>query len=246
MRKSFISLKKSLFLGFVFAIFLLSKYDVSAFGELTHRYVTEKGIEILLDLGEEYKKFYDAYAIEMLVEYCIRPDEDEADGFYKDHFYNIVTGKNFMGEKNSAMTKFEDHFDSALVAYKSENLELCWEELGRSLHFIEDMNTPVHSGYTSSVDAMRKLYMHSAFEKRCVDIQDAYIVTMKQEELDYFLDNSLEEIGKMCSRISGDNFFALEKGYVPEDILGMSAIITAQKIVAGVLYKFYHMANHLN
>lgn len=221
------------------SVFLFSKNFVSAFDGPTHKYVTVESINIFSKMGDDYKNFYTDKAVEYLVKYCEMPDEDENDGLYKYHFYNIATGRNFMGEKMSALSKAKVHYKEALLSYKTGNLSKTWEELGRSIHFMEDLITPVHSGYDQPMDALNKLSMHVDFERKCVLVQEECHAEVSDLWLRYFVDNSLEEIGKMCSRLANDNFFALEKNYVSQEIVAYNTVNNAEKIVVGILYKFF-------
>ena len=229
---------KSLVVCFWVILFLIP-VSVFSFDGPTHKYVTKKSIELTLKMDPCYEKVYTDRATEMIRKFCTMPDEDEIEGLYKDHFYNIATECNFMGERMSALVKFEQHYNNALTYYRTDRMSDCWEELGRAIHFLEDLCTPVHSGYDCPLDAVNKLSLHVDFEKKCVMLQESCLAKIEKDGLRYFLDNSTTEIGKMCSRIANDNFFALEKEYVPAETMGYHSIITAQRAVVGILYRFY-------
>ena len=229
----------------LFSLFTLITKCVLAFDGASHEYVTKRSLKIVKKLGDDHKNFYNHSAKKLIMEYCTKPDEDEIEGLYKNHFYNIATGRNFMGEKMSALEKLKRHYENAVISYKSGRVEESWEELGRAIHFLEDLFTPVHGGYTCPVDAVSKLSMHINFEKKCVQIQKECVVEMEEGELKYFLDNTIEEIGKMCARFSNDNFFALEKEYVEDYEIAINSVANAQKAVAGLLYRFYSEINRI-
>lgn len=220
---------------------VLPTASVLAFDGPTHKYTTEQGAQMLLKtMGKECGEFYTEDAIAKLVENCVKPDEDETEGAFKYHFYNAATERNYMGETTSALTKFHSHYKNALDAYRWGDSDKMWEELARSLHFLEDLSTPVHTNYQISTDAVLKFPLHIKFENRCVEIQDFCKATMMPKEYDYYLNNNSINIGKGCAIQSNDNFYLLENEIISLDKVAKVAITNAQKAVSGFLYKFYH------
>lgn len=231
--------RRAIVSGILFVLmFFQMNINVMAFDGSTHEYVTRTSLELFSKLERKDNEFYEEKIKKIILVYCTKPDEDENEGLYKDHFYNIATERNFMGEKISALVKFRQHYRNALINYKKGRMEKCWEELGRAIHFLEDINTPVHGGYDRPTDAVKRLPMHVAFEKTCILVQDECLADINIKELQYYLDNSLDNIGKMCARRSNDNYFALKKGYISESEIAKRAIIDAQRNVVGILYKF--------
>ena len=222
---------------FIFTFFQIH-INVKAFDGATHEYVTQMSLDTFSKLETQGKSFYDEKAEELIMEYCTKPDIDENDGVFKDHFYNIATQRNFMGEKMSALVKFRQHYRNALINYKKGRMAKCWEELGRAIHFLEDINTPVHGGYDRPTDAMKRLPMHVAFEKTCILVQDECLADININELQYYLDNTLDDIAKTCARKSNDNYFALKNGYIAEEEIAKRTIIDAQRAVVGILFRF--------
>lgn len=90
---------------------------------------------------------------------CVQPDVDEREDAYAHHFYNPVTLKDYQGSDDTAKNRCIYHLVDHLIA-KDE------VELGRSLHFLEDICTPVHTQYEDSFDAIYRLNLHTTFEKR--------------------------------------------------------------------------------
>ena len=220
-------------------IFPLFLENISAFDGPTHEYVTKTSLGLLSGMDKKYSEFYHNTAKSELLIYCVKPDRDENEGGYKNHFYNPLTGRNFMGEKQSALTKFTGHYKNAVELYNSGSTFESWEELGRSMHFLEDLNTPVHTNYEDFWDAGIRLFMHIEFEKKCYEIQSKCICTLEPTSLIYYTNNSNENIGIECARLSADNFFALHKKISPDEIVARDSIFNAQKAVAGMFHKFY-------
>lgn len=226
-------------IGVIGFSFFALKSDISAFDGPTHRYITKISLKILSDMGSEYSEFYSEDVKTRVLKYCVMPDKDENEGLFKCHFFNPATERNFMGERESALVKFKSHYKDAIRNYKTSNMQRCWEEIGRSVHFLEDLNTAVHTGYDLPTDACFKLPMHVEFEKRCLIIQEACVADISHINFEYFLINSNDSIGKASARVATDNFFSLENGLVPQDTIAEYSVLNAERAAVGVLYKFY-------
>lgn len=224
-----------------------------AFGSQTHYYVTktctkklgkmtddlkksknlsEKETSILEDITRGYKN--------TIIDYSLKPDEDENQGStYKHHFYNPVTEKNFLGEKKNALSKCKEHYTEALKYYKEGDKISAYEQLGRAVHFLEDSNTPVHTGYDSPTDSVIKLPLHVRYEKKCDMINFECDAKINIKNLDYYKVNSVETIVKASAVLAMDNFYRLENiEKTNDDELAKNAVLNAQKNVVGLLYKF--------
>lgn len=131
-----------------------------------------------------------------LIDSCILPDEDEAQNGFSCHFYNPVTTKCYRGTEDSAKNRFIWHLSNYLITHQNESL-------GRAIHYLEDICTPVHTQYEDSFDAAIRLSLHAKFEK----------------ELDEFLENcnesaqlcnfnSISELLKYCSCNSAQLYYS--------------------------------------
>lgn len=209
------------------------------FSSATHQYTTTRGFEICKQVMKDTKKIYTKEVKDQLYKFCTKPDDDEIEGAYKVHFYNPATEKNFNGEDDSALHRFKMHYSNALNLYKEDKLMDSISELGRSLHFLEDMNTPVHTNNQSFLDSTIDVFLHTSFEKRCVEVQSEVVSKMLQREFDYYCNNTIEQIGKSSAFLANDNFYSLYKKKIPRDNIAKNSIENAQKAVAGVLYRFF-------
>ena len=209
------------------------------FSSDTHQYTTTRGIEICKQVMKDTKKIYTKEVKDQLYKFCTRPDDDEIEGAYKVHFYNPATEKNFNGEDDSALYRFKMHYDNALNLYKEGKEMDAISELGRALHFLEDMNTPVHTNNQSFLDSTIDVFLHTSFEKRCVEVQSEVVSKMLKREFDYYCINTIEQIGKSSAFLANDNFYSLYKKKLPRDDIAKNSIENAQKAVAGVLYRFF-------
>lgn len=205
----------------------------------THAYVTEVGANVLIDtMGSKCSNFYTDDVISTLMTYSQKPDEDEDDGLNKWHFYNPNTGKNFRGESVSALTKFTSHYENAVSYYQEGRENDAWESLGRALHYLGDLNTPVHTNNQNLMDAGTGLLEHLAFEDTCQDVQADYVVTMTSGSYTYYRNNSLTTIAKASANMANNNFQSLQNGTSSSEEVAGSAILNAERAISGVLYKF--------
>lgn len=248
----------ALFLVGAFSCSLIAN-DIQGFNSETHKYVTTSSLEFIEKspkiLGEE-RKFNDkensilkevsTIYKEHIIEYSLKPDEDENQGAFKYHFYNPVTERNFLGEKKTALSKYEKHFEKALENYKNGNKDDAYEELGRSIHFLEDLSTAVHTGYDSPTDSVIKFPLHVGFEKKCDMIANECKPNITAEALDYYESNLTENIAKSIAFISMDNFYRLENIEMEdENELPRNAVLNAQNRITGIIYKFIKEAAQL-
>ena len=219
----------------------ISSIQLGSFGfsSATHQFTTTRGLEICTQVMKETEIFFDRDVRNKLFEFCTRPDDDEIEGAFKVHFYNPVTEKNFNGEEDSALHRFKMHYNNALDLYEKGKLMDSFAELGRSLHFLVDMNTAVHTNNQSFLDSTIDVFLHTSFEKRCVEIQSEVVSDMLRREFDYYKNNTLDQIGKSSAFLANDNFYALYKKKLKRDVIAKNSIENAQKAVAGVLWKFF-------
>lgn len=227
----------------IFAGLVLGAPCLRAFNSNTHRYVTEQGLGLVTQinshkniLNEDDKKYFDTIA-----DYSLKPDEDEIEGAYKFHFYNPATETNFMGEKNSALAKCNMHYNNAIKAYKDNNKPFAFQELGRAIHFMEDLNTPVHVGYNLPTDAVLKFPLHVRFEKVCDNINKGCAAEISRESLKYFKANSVSTIAKSSAVLASGNYYRLNNkvGKESDEELAKNSVLNAQYRITGLLYKFF-------
>lgn len=220
------------------ALTLLTFCNAKAFSSATHRYVTETSIKTISNINQDIR--FDEYERSVISDYSLKPDEDEIEGAYKLHFFNPVNEKNFMGEKKSASSKCDEHFSEAIKHFKCGDKIMALQELGRAIHFMEDLNTPVHTGYSKPVDAVLMFPLHIRFEKICDDICEECKSDIKSENLKYYEENELSDISKNSASVSGDNYWYLtnETGITDKEV-AKNAVSNALNNVSGIIHKFH-------
>ncbi len=216
--------------------------NIFAFAEKTHRYITTTSLENVLELNKKNKflKSEDRDFFSTITDYSLKPDEDETEGAFKNHFYNPATKTNFMGESYSAIEKFKEHYKDAKKYYSENDKELAFQELGRAIHFLEDLNTPVHTGYNLPTDAVFKLPLHVNFEKICDNICNRCHASINKTGLSYYSANSPETIAKSASIVASNNYDCLTDDQDEhQEMIAKNAILNAQRSVTGLFYKYF-------
>lgn len=241
MKGSFI---KKIFLSFITSMFVFPFVTLSAFSFSgpTHVFVTKNAINMLDGSDKKIGEFYTSNDRTILAESCTKPDDDEIEGAYKYHFFNPATEKNFMGEDLSALVKFTSHYNNAVELFSCGKRVDSMVELARALHFLEDLNTPVHTNNQDVLDTAFNFPFHISFEDKCVEIQDetkSLLSPLSTESLKYYIDNKNSAIGKACAYTANDNLYSLVKDLLPKDTVCKNAIVNAVEASEGVLYKFY-------
>lgn len=236
----------------VLSSLLFASSTAFGFGSETHEAVTSYSLKDIINLysesGENILQNGNEKNIlneitgnykDIIISGSLKPDDDENKGGFKYHFYNPITERNYMGEKENAVYKCKTHYEQAIKNYKLGDKNVAYEELGRAIHFLEDSNTPVHTGYDNPTDSVVKLPLHVRFEKKCDIINDKCQATVTLDALAYFKYNSVENIAIASSILALDNFYRLDnKVDNNEEEIAKSTVLNAQKKVIGLIYKF--------
>lgn len=140
---------------------------------------TENEVTVLLKQSEMPDKWYNSH-------------------LFVNHFYDPETGKNCIGSSiDTAIDTFLKRFNNAVNQYQKGNRQKAIEELGYSLHFIQDVCEPHHSNNEIESGKSR----HSEFEQWTAD--------------------NLENIGESISLTQTD--FQNIKNSTPEKIFNNAA-----------------------
>lgn len=177
--------------------------------------------------------------IESLIFYGAQPDFDETDGAFKHHFYNPATDKNYAGEYDSALARFTKYYIAAINNYQNNNAQYI-EYIGRSLHYLVDLNTPVHTYNQDTFDAVVNANMHVNFEAKCDELIDNYNPNVINgiNNLHYFVANNIVTIGKYCALIASKSYYNLVNNKEPKIDICNKSINNAIINTIGILYRF--------
>ena len=139
----------------------------------THQYITSYAFRVLSnDKSSSYQWYINLGAIPGILEGSDLPDKDETEGAYERHFYDPATGLNYSGNTNNAKNWFLNHYQNAVSSFNAGNYTKAWEELGRAIHYLEDLNTPHHVANLIAV-----LSNHSEFERTINNHRTRYSAT---------------------------------------------------------------------
>lgn len=153
-----------------------------------------------LEAGLKFPEFFTGDKEKVFTEIldgCVLPDIDENQNGYSHHFYNAVTNTNYLGTEDSAKARCLRH-SAAFILSKD------YKELGRAIHFLEDICTPVHSQYEDVSDSIIRGKLHLDFEKEF----DEFLATYKPalpDELPKF--DSPGKLIDFCALESAKNYY---------------------------------------
>lgn len=219
----------------------------------THRFITSQGILILKkDKGDVVDKLYEENGAQIIMDYSVKPDFDENDGGigvlggFRGHYYDPSTAKNFMGEKdNTANTRFCDHYNKAVSYYKNGDKEQAWQELGRALHYLQDLSSPHHAGNLPNLKGPKGNTLTHADYEAWVDRHNLkYTVeSAPKETYDYVQKNTTWQIGHEMAVNAKANLYRVKSWYYELDDRNKrtatnNTLPKAQRASAGILYKF--------
>ncbi len=94
---------------------------------------------------------------------------------YAPHFYDPDTGKTYTN--SDSPTAYEMVFrtvDSARSAFRNGDIPLGCHDLGLGLHYLMDLNQPMHAALFTSKDF--PIFLHSNVEYRAMDIEGQYVL----------------------------------------------------------------------
>lgn len=156
----------------LFLCFWLCQSRLHAFGNPTHERLTEtacNSTEMLnaFALSERNE------VIDRLFRGCNIPDAEETSWFMWGHFYDFDTECSDL-TKDSALSRMHSHFENAKRLWSAGNRLDAIEELGRGIHYMQDIccmvhvwgrfynyfNLPTHRTYENALDEAAVAYAH--------------------------------------------------------------------------------------
>lgn len=198
---------------------------------LTHGFLTEKGLNALKARNSQVSNIITATYANKLKASSVLPDIDETNLVFAWHFYG-PNGKNYLGSTPTAYTKFRDHYNEAVDLYPTNTLG-AMEELGRALHYLQDICEPHHAMNRTAIDSY-----HSEFEGYCEINRNAHAIsTVSTTKLTTCNNSTLKQIADTAAEYARGYF-----DYADEDGGWATAIgptlTNSQTTTAAVIYKF--------
>lgn len=202
----------------------------------THGWISEQGLDLLRNCVSDGWNFYsNAYA--SLVKYgsCLPDIDENSGGLFVWHFYG-PNGYSFDNNPATptALDKFGEHFTEAIRLYRTNKSD-AMVELGRSLHYIQDINEPHHASNITAIGSR-----HTIFENYADSNKERFALpSITLSTLNSFNRMRLDEIADDCADNARDYIFEAEA--VTSSLMSSATAATlryAQNSTAGVLYKF--------
>lgn len=181
-------------------LFLLASFALS-WGGKTHKSVTKSALALLkADKPAAYKFFTTTHSKYMDTFHTGTTDPDQVETGAGQHYYNYPgkgenTGQYYKGgsktstPKITARTRLEDHLDKAHKKYCKKEYSKAFRELGRAIHYIEDIGCPPHASdiqYTS-----KGTNHHKKFESYVNSVCGDFKVKTNPKVYEYFRDKEL-------------------------------------------------------
>ena len=123
-------------------------------GNSVHMMLANQGFYILFsekgDSVSNIRGKYSQTALANIFSGCVAPDDDETgDGGHFCSPFSDNQGDRLLNtnrsENPTAYTHFNNHYYDAKVAYTLRDWTQAYDELGRAIHYLEDMNCPPHA-----------------------------------------------------------------------------------------------------
>ena len=185
----------------------------------------------------------------------VAPDHSETQFKFAMHYYNGYTGLSkdykdvnifgYQPSKHNARWGFNDHYANASYEYSKGNYQRAYNELGRSLHYLEDTNSPPHA---KLVDNSGPKEEHSNYEKWVYNnfsmsniessARNSYAYISRSTTTFLAMSNNFSQL----AHDSWDTCKVMDNGTEQEVKDAKTATRTnlkrTQRAIAGILYRF--------
>lgn len=214
-----------------------------------HENLTSYGI--LLYIGAMAELFnisgsfgYTLSEVETLSDESAWPDKFGWTTLYADHFYDPDTGKSWNVLSNTARDKAAAYYNDAVDKFKDGKREDALQDLGRGLHFVQDVGVPHHAANlkVESNDANN----HQGFEQLASSIllNESLMDNVEFEHDAAFYNACLtQDIGSFVHEIASNSKplsgYASDKtNDTRQRLAAVTSLSVTVQNTAGVLYKF--------
>ena len=228
---------------------------VPLYAGASHNQLMTDSLNLLIkDNKNEVYNFFNQYS-SILHSSSKAPDSDEKHAgthYYefgstqKDGYYtNSYTVKNY---SISARTRFEEHYSTAINAYKNNKISVAMDELGHAIHYIGDTScTPHASGLRNTGEKSA----HVLYENWLKLVYKSDSIYTASSAIDYYnkvldLDNPsviLNEVAQFAAQFKNDILDkkqdTINLNYAPYVEVAKECLPYAQQIIAAILNRFY-------
>lgn len=214
----------------------------------THQFLAARGITILENdkTWNIAQHLYEDNGTNIIMEYADKPDEDEIGVAFAGHFYDPYTGQNYLGQTSpTAKTNFLQHTANAVNNFSS-NKTYAWQELGRAIHYLSDLNESHHASNMVAV-----ITNHAEYESWVDARRTDYGITSSSKYNDYSTDSFVS----YCNKIADDSAknaytyrnaaSASELKDINYDFAAENTLPYNQQEIAAYLYRFLKAVNEI-
>lgn len=206
----------------------------------THQWAVSRGFAILGNEASEARNCFNSSAVSTIMEYADWPDNNETSGNNNWHFYNWYTKTNYWHQTSpTAKDRFIYWYESAVRQYRSGDKNTSFQSLGKAIHYLSDLGTPVHVGDQATFDYQKGYYIinalagieHGRYETQAGQIKQNYNVS-SGGYYDYYLSYNLDGMADIVAETAHRYYVIGKSGrfqYPLENV---------QRNVAGLLCKF--------
>lgn len=206
----------------------------------THQWAVSRGFALLGNEAGEAKGYFNSYAVSTIMEYADWPDNHETNDNNNWHFYNWKNKTNYWHQTApTAKDRFIYWYESAVRQYRSGDKNTSYQSLGKAIHYLSDLGTPVHVGDQSIFDYELRIYVvdyiaaieHGRYETQAGQIKASYNVNYGGYYNDY-IKYTLNQLADMVAKTADIYYWPGTSGRFQYPLQNV------QRNIAGLLYKF--------
>lgn len=201
----------------------------------THGYIASRGAHIVKNANSTMMSYLTSTRIANIVKGSVLPDKDETTDLYAGHFYG-ENGKNYLGGDMTAYWNFNRHYNQAVSLFKNGSTSAALVELGRALHYINDIAMPHHA-----MNKVAGLSRHTQFEDYVEGRFTNYaLASVSITTLKSYTSKSTKTIADSTATLARNNYTnANSTSTTKMNTAATNTMKRAQTDAAGVIYKFF-------
>lgn len=171
------------------------------------------------------------------------PDTYETDYSFGYHYYKyssdlqngVGTTKSGCGTTTTAYHMFNNHYYNAKCNYAAANYKTAYNELGRSIHYLQDINSPYHAMLVGGDS-------HYAYEAWVRDhFYSEYWASSASDSYSFVCNSSFKFMSNSFSKAACEKYYACSYfNSNPSSARSATAELTkrSQRAVSGLLYRY--------
>lgn len=200
-----------------------------------HRELTNQGFYILFnDKSNSITNIQGKFshdARQQIYAGSVQPDADETDNGSAGHYCSPLLYNKYASDNPTAYTNFNNHYYNAKFYYSWGSYLTAYNELGRSIHYLEDLNSPPHAALITG-------YYHTAYEEWVRDNMrtDYYVTTAPSDTYNFMTTSTFRNISigfaTYSDSVANDCIYNYNISKTRE------CLNCSQRAVAGLAYRY--------